>query len=260
MDPSLNKYYSEGNEQHRLSTHQLERDRTLHLLKKYLPSPPATILDVGGANGAYAFPLSQQGYTVHLIDPVALHVEQAKSNPLKLASITQGDARDLPVPSSSADIILLFGPLYHLPQLPDRQQALAEAYRVLKPKGLLLAVGISRFASLMDALNKNTLSAKLPQLKRDLSTGIHRKTAPDHFVFGYFHHPQELKEEIQNAGFSQTSLHAIEGPVWAASLIQPLYQDKIHWPALIALLDELETDESTIGASAHILAISRKNG
>lgn len=256
MDPSLNKYYAEGNEQNRLSTHQLERDRTLHILKKYLPQPPATILDIGGAAGAYAHPLSLQGYTVHLLDPVALHIEQART--LDLASVTQGDARSLPFASNTADAVLLLGPLYHLPTAPERSQALAEAYRVLKPNGILFAAAISRFASLMDAMNKNTLYPKLQALKNDLATGLHHKTKPDTFVFGYLHHPQEFKREIEQAHFSNVTLHAIEGPIWASSLIQPLYADQTHWPQLITLLDELETDDSIIGASAHIMALARK--
>ena len=43
-----------------------------------MPSAPAVVLDIGGAAGAYAFPLADQGYEVHLIDPVPLHIEQAQ--------------------------------------------------------------------------------------------------------------------------------------------------------------------------------------
>lgn len=78
IDPSIDKYYAEGNEKDRLSTHRLEKDRTLQILKKRLPYTPAVILDVGGAAGVYAFPLTETGYEVHLIDPIAVHIEQAK--------------------------------------------------------------------------------------------------------------------------------------------------------------------------------------
>jgi hypothetical protein len=78
IDPSIDKYYAEGNEKDRLSIHRLEKDRTLQILKKRLPPAPAVILDVGGAAGVYAFPLAETGYEVHLIDPIAVHIEQAK--------------------------------------------------------------------------------------------------------------------------------------------------------------------------------------
>ena len=56
---------------------ELERVRTQAILAGNLPVAPAVILDVGGAAGVYAFPLVEQGYQVHLIDPVELHLEQA---------------------------------------------------------------------------------------------------------------------------------------------------------------------------------------
>lgn len=256
FDPNLDKFYSGGTEKDRLSTHKLERDRTLHILKKHLPAPPATILDIGGASGVYAFPLSAQGYQVHLLDPVALHIEQAKSNSQKLASITQGDARSLPFASNTADAVLLLGPLYHLPDHLDRLQALKEAYRVLKPNGILFAAAISRFASLMDYMNKGTILSQISRVENDLAAGTHKKSDGD-YVFAYLHYPNQLKAELQSSGFSSLSLHAIEGPVWATKLLEPLYPDP-HYSQLLSLLDLIETEEWLLGASAHIMAIARK--
>ena len=51
--------------------------RTLELFERFLPSPPADILDVGGGPGVYAAILARQGYRVELIDLVPLHVEEA---------------------------------------------------------------------------------------------------------------------------------------------------------------------------------------
>lgn len=47
-------------------------------MDRFLPPAPATILDVGGGAGAYAFALADKAYVVDLIDPVRLHSEQAK--------------------------------------------------------------------------------------------------------------------------------------------------------------------------------------
>src|SRR5208282_6634933 len=70
---------------------ELEQLRTQAILARHLPLPPATIFDVGGASGVYAFPLAEQGYQVHLIDPVELHLEKARdrsaSTGVKLSSI-----------------------------------------------------------------------------------------------------------------------------------------------------------------------------
>jgi 2-polyprenyl-3-methyl-5-hydroxy-6-metoxy-1,4-benzoquinol methylase len=81
---------------------ELESLRTQAILAWHLPTAPAVICDVGGAAGTYAFPLARQGHQVHLIDPVELHLEQARSyaaaSGVSLTSITQGDARHLDIP------------------------------------------------------------------------------------------------------------------------------------------------------------------
>ena len=101
--------------------------------------------------------LSENGYEVHLVDPVQRHVEQAREASASqldhpLASITQGDARSLHHRDGSADTVLCMGPLYHLHIRDQRMAALGEARRVLKPGGVLVAQGINRFASLMDGV------------------------------------------------------------------------------------------------------------
>lgn len=135
----LIKYYSQFNEDGRLSDQwgQLEFERSKRLLTKYLPEPPAIIYDVGGAIGIYSFWLAKKHYHVHLIDPVPDHIEQAKSraakiNAANIQTCKVGDARNLDFEDSSADAVLLMGPLYHLVKKVDRIQALIEAKRVKK--------------------------------------------------------------------------------------------------------------------------------
>src|SRR5579864_2581848 len=85
MDPlggKIEGYYSQGWEQQRLAAGQgeLERLRTQAVLARELPAVPAVVYDIGGGAGVYSFPLAQQGYKVHLIDPVELHLEQARAH------------------------------------------------------------------------------------------------------------------------------------------------------------------------------------
>ena len=93
-------YYARGQEDERLDhdTGKLERCRTQELLLRYLPAPPAVLLDVGGVTGQYAIWLAARGYTMHLVDPVPLHVDQARARSAAqphapLASVSGGDAR-----------------------------------------------------------------------------------------------------------------------------------------------------------------------
>ena len=108
------RHYTAADEASRLRTgwFQLEQARTQELILRHLQPAPATVLDVGGAAGAYACWLASRGYRVHLIDPVPNHVEQAlaasaKLSQYPLASATLGDARQLQNPSQSAEAVLL---------------------------------------------------------------------------------------------------------------------------------------------------------
>ena len=48
----------------------------------------------------------------------------------------QGNALDIKLPDNSFDIVLLFGPMYHLISFEDKLKAINEAKRVLKPNPL----------------------------------------------------------------------------------------------------------------------------
>ena len=83
IDPAIESHYGTGYERTRLfpgGTPSLEFVRSMELLDRLLPAPPAHVLDVGGGPGTYAAPLARRGYQVHLVDPVPLHVEQARED------------------------------------------------------------------------------------------------------------------------------------------------------------------------------------
>ena len=156
IEAEILAHYALGAEHSRLTAGpSLELLRTQLLLERFLPPAPARVLDVGGGPGVYASWLAGRGYQVHLIDPVPLHLEQAAAAGGFTAA--RGDARALAEPAGSYDAALLLGPLYHLTQAQDRRQALAEARRVLRPGGRLMAVAVSRFASLLDGMYEDWL-------------------------------------------------------------------------------------------------------
>jgi ubiquinone/menaquinone biosynthesis C-methylase UbiE len=222
---------------------------------------------MGGATGVYAFPLAKKGYTVHLIDPMPLHIEHvtviaAKHPQHPLGSITLGDASHIAMADTQVDAVLLFGPLYHLTDRMDRLQALREAYRVLKPGGIVFAVGISQFASLLDGLLQGFITD--PQfvqiIHRNLRDGQHRNPTmnPQYFTTAYFHKPNELKREVKEAGFQGIQLFAVEGPLWMTSNFEQYWENCTLRQQLLSLLETLETEPSVMGASTYLLAIGFK--
>src|SRR5271167_3168077 len=131
---------------------QLELARTQEIILRHLPAAPGRVLDVGGGSGIYSRWLGGLGYDAHLVDPVPRQVEYAHRFLGQIASAEVGDARKLAQPDESFDAVLLLGPLYHLTDSKERALALAEARRVLRPRGILMAAAINRFGSLLDGL------------------------------------------------------------------------------------------------------------
>ncbi len=107
---------------------RLEFVRTQEIIRRHLAAAPLDILDVGGGAGAHAAWLADDGYAVHVVDPMPSHVEQAKrlGGPRRRITAEVGDARALRAKDQSADAVLLLGPLYHLTEQTDRIRALRE--------------------------------------------------------------------------------------------------------------------------------------
>src|SRR4051794_19864239 len=138
LEPEILGHYEEGRERARLtSAPSLELLRTQVLLRRHLPPPPARVLDIGGGAGVHAAWLADDGYRVHLVDPVPLHVQQAAEHGGFSAAL--GDARELAEDDDTADATLLLGPLYHLTEAAERLRALREAKRVTVPGGPVAA-------------------------------------------------------------------------------------------------------------------------
>ena len=262
-------FYSQGLERDRLSTGQgaLELARTRLVLERYLPSPPAVIADVGGGPGRYAIWLAERGYAVHLVDPIPLHIEQARADVatragVVLASAEVGDARALRLPDASADAVLLLGPLYHLPERADRLLALSEAGRVCRPGGVIIVAAISRFASTLDGLRGDYLEdpAFAYVAAGDLSDGRHHNPTrdPAYFTTAYFHRPEELAQECSAAGLTHEATLGVEGPAWLLSDLDARLADERRRGVLLAALDALEGESTLIGVSAHLLAVARR--
>lgn len=264
----IENHYVEVQESERLSSGvgELERLRTHAILAAHLPQPPAVIYDVGGAAGAYAFPLAERGYAVHLVDPVELHLKQARARAsasgVALASITLGDALLLGATSQSADAVLLFGPLYHLIDKAERHEALREAFRILRPGGVMFAAAVSRFASLIDGCVEGFLQD--PEFRQvvatDLASGQHRNPTgnPAYFTTSYFHRPEELAAEVAEAGFRHTKVLAVEGPVWSAARFNKTWKDEAQRNTLMEFLAMIEQEPSIRGASAHLVAVAER--
>src|SRR5947209_6975521 len=219
----IGHYTDEVDECERLARgiHRLELVRVQEVMRRHLPPGPLHVIDVGGGTGIHAEWLAADGHVVHVVDPVRRHVDQAA----QLDGVTSeiGDARRLTAADDSADVVLLFGPLYHLSEPEDRLRALGEAVRVVRPGGLVFVAAVSKFASLFDGLARGFLfESGFPAIvERDLREGEHRNPdrLPYRFTTAHFHHPDELRAEISTGGLDVLELVGVEGMAgWMAHL------------------------------------------
>jgi ubiquinone/menaquinone biosynthesis C-methylase UbiE len=264
-------HYNQIQESQRLSSGagELEQIRTKDLIGRASLKIPSVILDVGGAAGVYSLWLALQGHEVHLVDPVPHHVAQAQeaSNAQAahpIASCEIGDARELTRPDASVDAVLMLGPLYHLVERRDREKALREAHRVLRPNGYIFAAAVSRFASLLSGMTYGLLSdpAFVSIVRRDLTDGQHRNPTnnPFYFTTTFFHHPDELRSEMEGAGFAIEAIAAIEGPLMWMKNFEADWRNESTRSLLLELLHSVENEPAIVATGSHFLGIGRKLG
>jgi ubiquinone/menaquinone biosynthesis C-methylase UbiE len=245
----------------------IEWIRTIDIFERFLPHAPCTVLDVGGGTGVYALWLLLRGYEVDLVDIVPTHVQAAKqklggSAPNSKWTASVGDAINMDFPDSSMDIVLLMGPLYHAQKSDERLSILHEAKRVLKPGGYLFCTIISRFASFLDGLVSGFI--RDPEFRQivegDLQNSCHNNHTDrmEYFTTAYFQHPDELRKELIQTGFADIRLIGVEGLLWASMDWKSLRRDKDAWEASLEFMRVVESDNSVIGTSPHIMGIGKK--
>ncbi len=96
-------------------------------------------------------------------------------------------------------------------------------------------------------------------LSRNVETG--RNSNPTHqrgwFTTGYFHHPDEVLPELEEAGFRDTALYAIEGLGPVIADVGVWLDDAVLRERLLRTVRRLEQEPSVLGVSGHIMAVGR---
>ena len=262
------EHYANGDEDNRLQSGSglLEFARTVEILQRYLPPPPARIADVGAGPGAYSIWLARLGHQVIARDLMPVHVERLRSDARDqglLIDAEVGDARELSVTDGSVDVVLLFGPLYHLITSAARVQCLREAARVVRPGGIVAAAAISRWAVLLDGVLRLRIGEGDPAfpllLDQAIGSGVMAPLFSGGFA-GYCHRPHELRiTEVEQAGLSVVSLESIEG----AGAYLPDLEERWEVPtARDAVLDVARRCADVpemLGVGPHLLLIASRS-
>ena len=108
----------------------------IHKYLKKINSPK--ICDIGAGTGKYSIVLANEGYDVTAVELVKHNLMTLKNNSNKVTAIL-GNATNLKMlKDNTFDMVLLFGPMYHLISDGEKIKALNEAKRITKENGYIL--------------------------------------------------------------------------------------------------------------------------
>ncbi|MBR5310302.1 MAG: methyltransferase domain-containing protein [Oscillospiraceae bacterium] len=194
----INRTYDIFNEDTRLHSKatRVEFLTTVKYIEKYL-RPGMKILDIGAGAGEYSLYFAEKGYEVSALELADNNIAafRRKIKPEHKIELIQGNAVDLShYPDKRFDIVLMFGPLYHLHSEEDRQKAIAEAKRVAKSSAVLFFAFIGNDMIFVTELNYDANYIK---------TGDYNKETfkMDDFPF-VFHTVDGCRKILENGGIN----------------------------------------------------------
>ena len=257
-----NYYDAHANDEwERLDRHRTEFAVTMKAFEEFLPSPPLDIIDIGGGPGRYSLALTAKGYNLTLLDLSQANLTLARQKSaelaIPLADIRQGDALTLEgIADAMFDAALLMGPLYHLVREEDRATAVRQAFRVLKPGGLIFASFITRYGPVRDyaASDPQAVFREKDEWDQMWLDGIN---FGDGFTDAYFSMPAEVLPLMESQGFTTLQVLGVEG-------ITAGHEDAINllqgaeWEYWLELNYGFAKDPALHAASNHLLYIGRK--
>jgi len=253
--------------------HQLEYLVTMHFLEKYLPRN-GLVLDAGGGPGRYTIELAKKGYEVVLLDlsPQCLEIARREIRNAgvedRVKEVAEGSVTDLSkFENDLFDAVLcLGGPLSHLLEKSEREQAASELVRVAK-KGAPLFISVFNRYGLFRVLLRSGENLTDSSHKEMFTEGIHRAHFPHPkgyrrtggFTDAYFFLPNEVKELFENMEVQTLTLATCEGlssDLEDATNI--LYKDRKNWGQWLEILFQTCTDPCMLGLGTHLLYVGRK--
>lgn len=245
----------------RLANARLEFDINMSFLTRYI-KPGDTLLDLGGGPGRYALALAQRGVEVTLCDlspeNAAFALQKAEEASLSLQAFA-GDAREIALLTHEMfDHVLLMGPLYHLWEEQEREEAMRAALSRLKPGGTIAAAFIGSYAGLIYDMRDYPADVLNPGILDLFELLVQQKPfAGRAFTDAYFERHQNVLPFM--AKFPLETLHFLSSESFFAPCSDRLYAapEEVYqeWLSLGIRLCELL---DALPFAEHLLYIGRK--
>lgn len=230
---------------------QVEFLTTVRYIERYL-TPGAKILDIGAGAGSYSLHFSGKGYQVSALELADANIAafRSKLTGTETIDLVQGNALDLGrYEDESFDIVLLFGPLYHLHCDADKLRCIEEAKRVCKKGGKLFFSFISN----------DIVVLTMQQVQSDyLTNGLYDKETfrLDDIPF-VFHTLPRCRELLQKSGIQIMHEVASDG---VSELLQDLINgmDEETYAQYLRYHFYICEKPECIGMSNHLLFVGEK--
>lgn len=210
------------------------------------------ILDLGAGAGEYSLYFAKKGYDVTALELSESNIRafEKKIEPQMNLKLSQGNAKNLSAyADKSFDIVLLFGPLYHLEAKEDQDQCLKEAKRVCKDDGTIFIAYIQNDMVILTELmyDKN-------YLKSDLYDHDTFKVKNFPFVFFTI---DKMRDMLTNNGFQIVKEVASDGV--SELLEEKINQlDEISYEQYIKYHFHVCEKKEMLGYSNHLLFVTKK--
>lgn len=248
---------------------RLEWEGTVDVLEEELPDD-GRVLDAGGAAGRYTVWLAERGHDVKLVDLSAEQLSIAREKVAERGledrvSIEQGDIRDLALPDDAFDATLcLGGPLSHVTDADEREQAVNELRRVTKPgqpvfvsvMGLLNLLGI-----MLAGRNKITILPDLAQTGDYTPEQVANADVDSDFTSTHFFRRAEFEELMGSGGLDVEQVIGLEGVAsgYAEEQLRETTDELSadERAAIRELVEYYRTDSTVTDLSAHMLALGK---
>lgn len=177
-EKELITYYNKFNEDKRLKTKhgRIEYLTAIKYIEKYLKKKDK-IIDIGAGTGAYSIYFYDKGYDVTAVELVKHNLRIIEKNRPNLKAY-QGNATNLSkFKDNSFDIVLLFGPMYHLITKDEKIKALNEAKRIVKKNGyIFISYCLNEYAVITHGFKDNYILKSISNNELDKDYKIISKT------------------------------------------------------------------------------------
>lgn len=223
------------------------------------------ILDVGAGPGAYSLYYAERGHEVTAVDLTPKHIDiikqKAESQGISNLQAFVADASNLSqIPSEAYDVVLCFGPMYHITNAKAREACINECLRVLKKGGILAIAYINKYVLIPMLVTRDNRFIKTSVIEKVLVDGTIREGEEECFwTDAFFTSPDEIEDLISKYNVEKVDHAATDG-------LSHLIGDKVDQ------LDEEQFNDwfqyhlrtcrvdSILGISTHALYICKYKG